>query len=198
MDANEALTARSLFVEAQSALRAGEYEIRANLALVEPLGDLCFVGEDEFGVVLVAVYETWSSLSSGWKDAQSTLVKLLTERLSLGNPKAWEGYLALLTPSQSGDERAEDEIRYDTSRVRKIVGTGESIRFIDDVTGVLMPLLPFSEAEMNEAEDPRSVLDRLPHILAERGVALPIAVAVVGAFKADEPLMESIAQALKT
>jgi hypothetical protein len=158
---------------------------------------LYFIGEDPFGVVLVVAYETWSSLSEGWRDAQAILVKLLTDKLSRGNPKAWEGYLVLLTPSPSGDERAEDEIRYDTLRVRKIVGTGESIRFIDDLIDVLMPLLPLGSAEVEVLEGSGSVLERLPEMLAARGVARSVADAVVNAFTADEPLIESIQDGLK-
>ena len=111
------------------------------------------VGEDAFGVVLVVAYDRWSALRDGWTDAQGLLVKMLTEKLALGNPKAWEGYLVLLLLTQSGDERMEDEIRYDTSRVRKIIGTGESVKYLDDVTDVLMPLLPLSSGEVEGAED---------------------------------------------
>jgi hypothetical protein len=195
---SEALTARSLIAEAQAVLRAGEYEISSDMAAARSLGDLCFLGEDAFGVVLVVSYESWSALRDGWTDGQAVLVKILTEKLARGNPKAWEGYLVLLTASQSGDERAEDEIRYDTSRVRKVVGTGESIRYIDDLTDVLMPLLPLSSAQVEGAKDSASVLGRLSGMLVERDIRPAVASAVVRAFKSDEPLMESISGALKT
>ena len=195
---SEALTARSLFAEAQAVLHAGEYQISTDIAAAESSGNLCFLGEDAFGVVLVVAYESWSSLRDGWTDGQAILVKILTEKLARGNPKAWEGYLVLLTPSQSGDERAEDEIRYDTSRVRKIVGTGESIKYIDDLTDILMPLLPLSSAQVEGVEDSESVSDRLSGMLVERDIRPAVASAVVRAFKYDEPLMESISGALKT
>lgn len=198
MHNNGTLTARSLLVEAQSVLRDGAYRLSTDLPLASSLGDLYFIGEDPFGVVLVVAYETWSSLSDGWREAQAILVKLLTDKLNRGNPKAWEGYLVLLTPSPSGAERAEDEIRYDTSRVRKLVGTGESIRFIDDLIDVLMPLLPLRSAEVEVLEGSGSVLERLPAMLAARGVARSVADAVVNAFTTDEPLIESIRDALKT
>jgi len=197
MQSHGALTARSLLIEAQSILGDGDYRLSADLSLAQSLGDLHFICEDPFGVVLVVAYETWSSLSEGWRGAQAALVKLLTEKLSRGNPKAWEGYLVLLTPSPSGDERAEDEIRYDTSRVRKIVGTGESIRFIDDLLDVLMPLLPLSASEVEGLDGDGSVVDRLPEMLVARGIARHVAVAVLNAFRTDEPLMECIQESLK-
>jgi hypothetical protein len=196
MHTHGALTARSLLVEAQSVLQDGAYRLSTDLPLASSLGDLCFIGEDQFGVVLVVAYETWSSLSDGWREAQAILVKLLTDKLNRGNPKAWEGYLVLLTPSPSGAERAEDEIRYDTSRVRKIVGTGESIRFIDDLLDVLMPLLPLNTTEVEVLEGSGSVLDRLPEMLAARGIARSVADTVVNAFRADAPLLESIQDSL--
>jgi len=191
------LTARSLVAEAQTVLRAGGYEISSDIAASESLGGLCFVGEDAFGVVLIVAYESWSGLRDGWTAAQGLLVKMLTEKLARGNPKAWEGYLVLLTPTQSGDERFEDEIRYDTSRVRKIVGTGESVKYLDDLTDILMPLLPLSSAEVEGTEDSQSVLDRLPAMLIGRDIHPAVASAIVRAFRSDEPLMESISGALK-
>lgn len=197
MRGQDALTPRALIAEARSILLGGGYEVSTYPAIVESLGDLCFVGEDAFGVVLITAYETWTSLSDGWRDAQSALVRLLTEKLSRGNPKSWEGYLVLLTPSLSGDERAEDDIRYDTSRVRKIVGTGESIRFIDDLTDVLMALLPLTTSEIEESDGSASVLDRLAEMLIGRDIAPAIAAAVVNAFKTDEPLLESISASVR-
>jgi hypothetical protein len=82
--------------------------------------------------------------------------------------------------------------------VRKVVGTGESIRYIDDLTDVLMPLLPLSSAQVEGAKDSASVLGRLSGMLVERDIRPAVASAVVRAFKSDEPLMESISGALKT
>lgn len=190
------MTARVLLAQAQQTLREASYQISTDSRAKASIGELCFVAEDPFGVVLLVTYETWSSLLDGWQAAQGELVRLLNEKLTQSNPKAWEGYLALLTPSPSGDERAEDEIRYDTLRVRKIVGTGESIHFIGDLTNVLMPLLPLSVGDVGATEGATSVVDRLADMLIERGVKPSVAHAVVEGFKKDEPLLECIAEAL--
>jgi hypothetical protein len=81
--------------------------------------------------------------------------------------------------------------------VRKIVGTGESIRFIDDLLDVLMPLLPLSASEVEVLDGDGSVVDRLPEMLVARGIARHVAVAVLNAFRTDEPLMECIQESLK-
>ena len=56
------------------------------------------VFEDPFGVVCIAVFDTWQELDADWPDAQAAVVELLSEHVSAGEPKAWEGYLVLLTP----------------------------------------------------------------------------------------------------
>jgi hypothetical protein len=191
------LNSRALSVEARSLLADGGYKFDEEASVTTALGELCLVAEDGFGVVLAVTYPTWAALRENWRDAQAALVKLISEKLTKGNPKASEGYLVLLTPSASGDERAEDEIRYDTSRLRKIVGTGESIRFTADVRDVLMPLLPLDASETTALDGTGSVLDRLPDMLVERDIERKVAVAVVNAFKADEPLLDSILQVLE-
>jgi hypothetical protein len=195
---DDSLSVRALLVESRSLLTDGGYKFDEESSITGTLGELCFIAEDAFGVVLVVTYPTWSSLRENWRDAQAALVKLISEKLSKSNPKAWEGYLVILTPAVSGDERAEDEIRYDTSRVRKIVGTGESIRFISDVRDVLMPLLPLDASEAAALEGAGSVLDRLPGMLVERNINRNVAATVVDAFKSDEPLLESILRVLKS
>lgn len=195
---DDTLTPRALSAESRSLLANGGYKFDEQTSIADALGELCFVAEDSFGVVLVVAYRTWTSLRENWRDAQAALVRLISEKLSRGNPKASEGYLVLLTAAVSGEERVEDEIRYDTSRVRKIVGTGESIRFISDVRAVLMPLLPLDVSETAELAGAGTILGRLPKLLAERGVNHEIAETVVAAFERDEPLLESILGVLKS
>ena len=77
------------------------------------------------------------------------------------------------------------------------MGTGESVKYLDDLLDVLMALLPLSSAEVEGAEDSQSVLDRLPGMLVERDIRPAVASAIVRAFRSDEPLMESISGALK-
>jgi hypothetical protein len=191
------LTARSLLLEARSVLEGGGYQLDRDFDVTQSLGDLCFVAEDSFGIVLFVAYDTWTALADGWPNAQAALVKLLSEKLPKGNPKAWEGYLVVVTPSPSGDERAEDEIRYDTFRVRKIIASGESIRYMVDLSDMLMPLLPLNISEAAVLDRSGSVLDRLPEMLAANDIGIGLATALVEAFKKDEPLLESIQASLK-
>lgn len=58
--------------------------------------------------------------------------------------QAWDGYLVLLTPSlqPSSTWTEGTEIRYNTSRVRKLVGTCDDLKSLRDVQNILQPVLP--------------------------------------------------------
>ena len=114
--------------------------------------------EDPYSVVSLIVYEAWSELASSWTDAQAELVELMSAYMTSADPKSWEGYLVLLTPgSASGDEvQSLSSIRYDISRVRKLVATGDELKQISDVERTLLPLLPLEAAPSGNGEGDRS------------------------------------------
>jgi len=146
--------------------------------------------EDSYGVVGVVVYDTWEALTHTWETAQSELVELISRHFSKGEPKAWDGYLVLLTPSPVGDNSAVDKIRYDTTRVRKIVATGEELMQLSDLGSVLAPLLPL-QPDLIE-KDNGDVLAKLPAILSEQGIPEEATRVLVDAYANQESLMKRI------
>jgi hypothetical protein len=150
----------------------------------------CF--EDEVSIVGVAQFRSWSLLRDNWLDAQSVLVDLLSDRLDRSDPKAWEGYLVLLTLDQPLNSAEVDEIRRDTSRLRKIVATGDDLTSVSQVDDALLPVLPLSVGVLRQ--DTVSILDRLPGLLRGKGIDEDLTLRVVDAFENDRPLMEAVAE----
>ena len=148
--------------------------------------------EDDYGIVAVVVYDTWGELSSEWVDAQALLVELVSKYTTSYDPKSWEGYLVLLTPSPVAREgRLElTRIRYDVSRVRKLVATGDDIKTLDDVRQVLLPLLPLEVETIDGVGE--SVLSILPALLSKRGLATKAVETAITAFLEQKPVVESL------
>ena len=147
--------------------------------------------EDEYGIVGVAIYETWGELAGRWQDAQGALVRLISEYVSKAEAKAWDGYLVLLTPASSTAGReAVELIRYDTSRLRKLVADGEELGSLSQVEDTLLPLLPLEPVAPALAE--RSALDLLPELLEDRAIAPALTVRLLEAYAAGEPLVEGL------
>jgi hypothetical protein len=147
------------------------------------------VAEDDYSVVTIVAYETFSELQSEWSSAQADLVTLLARRLARSAPKAWDGYLVLMSVGSSTDRSVISTIERDTTRVRKIVATGEMLRTTRDVARVLDPFLPLTLLEAS-AELP-DVLATLPELLKNE---VPVAAteAVIDAFRKLEPPLERI------
>lgn len=130
-----------------------------------------FLYEDDYCIVGVVVYERVSSLLTEWTSAQGTLVHFMSEHVTRAQPKSSEGYLVLLTGDAPRASHANDisreinAIRYNTSRVRKLVGTGLSLSTVDDIKHVLAPLLPLDIRE--DTQENVSVLNLLPELLAD-------------------------------
>ena len=102
------------------------------------------VFEDPYGIVAVHVFDSWRQLTEQWPVAQGRLVELISEHLTRPEPKAWEGYLVLLTPGLLPPTQRTrlNDLRYDTHRVRKLVATGDDLATLEDVQGTLLPLSP--------------------------------------------------------
>lgn len=148
--------------------------------------------EDPYGIVAVAAFETWGDLTEGWPDVQGHLVELISEHLTRPEPKSWDGYLVLMTPSVAPSTARSQlaDIRYDTNRLRKLVATGDELHTLDDVEQALLPLLPL-EVE-SQVESGPALLERLPALLAERGIDMGAARVAVDAFTSNQSILERL------
>ena len=147
--------------------------------------------EDPYSLVGVVVYDTWSELVEGWPDAQARLVDTMATRLSKTESKTWDGYVVLLTPgySEPSSSGSVGLIRYDTTRVRKLVATGEDLRALGDVKRAILPLLPLA---MVGLEPPRDMLTVLKEALRKRGIDREDAELVITAFSRDESILPAL------
>lgn len=150
------------------------------------------VFEDNYGILLVVVYDTWQNLSAYWADAQSFLVELISDFVGSGDAKSWDGYLVLLTPNPIPKNSYLEliRLRYDTTRVRKLIGTGEEIRTMADVKNVLMPLLPLGGEIASQFHE--SILDLLPSLISSNGIPEEAVRTVINAFLAQRPILEDL------
>lgn len=149
------------------------------------------VYEDPYSVVLVAVYETWVQLVSGWEEDQAGLVALMSRHFGSADAKAWEGYLVLLTPSvvPADDWLQAIEIQRNTVHVRKLFAGRDHVEVPSDVRQTLLPLLPI---ENLEALEPRDVLDALPGLLDARGISPAATRAAIAAFREGHPITDRL------
>lgn len=185
------LTATNLLAAADSELLSGGYRKVGEDALRGWPGGSIRVYEDPYAVAVVAVYETWTELATGWVQLQEALVDLMSRFWTRADAKAWDGYLVLFTPATPGNYVEVEGIRYNTSRVRKLVATGDDLRRLSDVTRVLAPLLPLEPAVETQGE---TALEMLPRLLAQQGIDEEVARVLVRAFDRQEPLVEALDQ----
>lgn len=192
MTSEDSLTTTSLLAQATTILERGEYERVTDNGLDRADPSIRYF-EDPYGVVAVSVYETWNALWSGWRKDEAELASLISQHWTRSDPKAWDGYLVLLTPGRAGVERGTEigTLRYNISTVRKLVGSGDEMDVIGDVERVLLPLLPLDVATF-EADKPGSSLDRLPDLLSGASYSRGAVETLVSAFRSDEPLMEKL------
>lgn len=186
------LTSSGLLAAATEILLQGGYTT-ADGSLVKSNLSTERIFEDLYGVVSVVVHDTWQSLASNWQDDQAHLVELLSLKVGPGDAKAWEGYLVLLTPSTTAttEERTvARKIRYDTSRVRKLVATGGEIKTIKDVRRALIPLLPLPEPELGRAS--LGLLETLPALLEESGIPTATTERLISAYERQTPLLSAL------
>lgn len=151
--------------------------------------------EDAYGVVLVAVYDTWDQLSTSWPDDQGGLVDLLSAYVPREEAKTWEGYLVLLTPGGDSEEAEVEanQIRYNMTRVRKLVGIGSEMNTLADLERVLRPLLPIQIAPI--AAQSESVLDLLPNLLATDSLPESLVREAISAFSKSRAIVEALHEA---
>jgi hypothetical protein len=153
--------------------------------------------EDEYSIVCVTVLPTWAELVRSWTDIQAALAELLSGYLKRTDAKSWDGYLVLITPSLAFEHWSEiEDIKTDTSRVRKLVGTGDDLKSYADVETLLSPLLPvYPSAATPQAvdRDPWSLVKRS---LVSRGMELKVVNAVIRAYDQQRNLMEALRKTL--
>lgn len=191
--AGTVLSPAAILAEAARVLSSGSYRVeRGTESKLGLPSEKALVAEDKYCVVVVVVYDTWGELTSSWPTAQASAVRALSSQYTRLDRKAWDGYLVILTPALAADaEETVHAIRYDTSRIRKIVATGEDLESVADVGRALLPLLPLSTEEV-EMTDSQSLLEELPGRLEEAGVDRDLAEIAVGAFKAHRPIVQEL------
>lgn len=147
--------------------------------------------EDEYGVVGIAIFETCKELLATWPDTQAVLVDVISRHVGSHESKSWDGYLVLLTPGLAPSEIENIEaVRYNTTRLRKLVATGDDLNLPTDVERVLRPLLPLRLERPNLGQE--SALDLLPRLLALRHIPEEVTRVLVDAFRQQSPLLEKL------
>ena len=147
--------------------------------------------EDEYNVVGIGIFDTCGELLQTWPDLQGSLVDVISSQVGHEEGKSWDGYLVLLTPSAAPSKHAELEaVRYNTTRLRKLVATGDELQSPTDVERVLRRLLPLSQESANLSQE--SALDLLPKLLADQGIPKETTQLIVDAFRNQSPLLDRL------
>jgi hypothetical protein len=183
-----------LLAQASALLEGSAYRPVVEAAGLDWPTEAARVFEDPFGIVAVVVFDTWEHLSIAWPDAQATMVDLLSEHISAAQPKAWEGYLVLLTPGSAGPDRQPlEHIRYDVSRLRKFVADAIELEELGAVDRLLAPLLPLS-GDSNLEVEPPPALDLVRLELVDRGFDPGAVRAMLEAFEHQTPILDALDQ----
>jgi hypothetical protein len=166
-DSGSSFTCTDLIATASQALLDGGYRrIPEKFAEWDTPTSRLF--EDEYSVVGIVAFDTCSELLKSWPDLQGKLVDVISGHIGRQEAKSWDGYLVLLSPGLAPSNIQEiDIIRSNTTRLRKIVATGDDLRTATDVERTLRPLLPFGYEHSNVTQG--SVLELLPNLLAKVG-----------------------------
>ncbi len=149
------------------------------------------VYEDAYSIVCIAVYETWTDLSSLWEDDQANLVGLISKHFTRTEAKAWDGYLVLLTPSVVPTDAHQEaiDIQRNTLHVRKLFAAGDELETVNAIHRTLLPLLPL---KVQEVHRPSNVLHSLPPLLASHDVDEEASKTAIAAFLEQRPIIEAI------
>jgi hypothetical protein len=191
-ESSPAFTPTDLIAAASQVLSAGGYHpIRQTFPEWDTPTSRLF--EDEYNVVGIVVFDTCAELLRTWPDQQGSLVEVISRHVGQGESKSWDGYLVLLTPSLAPSEGTEIEaLRYNTTRLRKIVATGDDLRTPTDVERVVRPLLPLGQEQARPSQE--SALDLLPKLLADQGISKETTRLLIEAFREQSPLLERLHQ----
>jgi hypothetical protein len=147
--------------------------------------------EDEYSVVGIAIFETCEELLRTWPDVQAVLIDVISRHVGSQESKSWDGYLVLLTPALAPSEsEAIEAVRYNTTRLRKLVATGDDLKLPTDVERVLRSLLPLRLERASQGQE--SALDLLPRLLAAQQISEEVTRVLVDAFRQQSPLLEQL------
>lgn len=184
------MTTTDLIAASTSVLEAGGYRsIREGFPEWNTTSTRLF--EDKYNVVGIAVFTTTAELLQSWADLQGALVDVISRHVGQTENKAWDGYLVLLTTAIApGSDAHIEDIRSDTTRLRKLVATGEDLVAPSDVERLLRSLLPLREPQGSIGQG--TALDLLPELLEEQGIDKSTTKVLVKSFIEQEPLMEAL------
>jgi hypothetical protein len=184
------MTTTDLIAASTSVLKAGGYQpVREGFPEWNTTSKRLF--EDKYNVVGVAVFSTIGELLQSWADLQGALVDVISHYVGQSEHKAWDGYLVLLTAAIAPESDYDiEDVRSDTTRLRKLVATGEDLTAPGDVERVLRSLLPLRDPQGSIGQG--TALDLLPKLLKEQGIDESTAKVLVKSFIEQEPLMEAL------
>ncbi len=181
----------SLVLLAAEQLAANGYRVVRDTAESTFPGDAALLAEDDYSVLAIVAFETWTQLEAEWPDAQAQLVDLLSRRLARSAPKAWDGYLLLLCGAPPLSPEAVAVIERDTNRLRKIVAPADRLRTTGDLTRFLEIFFPLSAPP--EGTTYTDVLEALPDVVDSVASASALRV-VIEAFRTMEPPLDRLHQ----
>ena len=189
--AGSQLTVTNLMAAASEALSGAGFREVTLATTDEWEATVVRVYEDEHSIVCMAIYETWRDLVTQWSFDQANFSDLISRYIEGTHPKAWEGYLVLLTPSvvPANERESAILIQRNTRHVRKLFADGSDLKEIDDVSRVLLPLMPLEEQETLLSEN---VLDALPQLLSKHGIDTEVAQTAIAAFRAQRPIIPDV------
>lgn len=184
------MTTTDLIAASTSVLEAGGYQsIREGVPEWNTTSARLF--EDKYNVVGIAVFATTAELLQSWADLQGALVEVISHYVGRSENKAWDGYLVLLTAAIAPDsDHNIEDVRSDTTRLRKLVATGEDLTSPGDVERLLRPLLPLRDQQGSIGQG--TALDLLPQLLKEQGIDEATTTGLVKSFTEQEPLIEAL------
>jgi hypothetical protein len=184
------MTTTDLIAASTSVLETGGYQsIREGFPEWNTTSARLF--EDKYNVVGIAVFATTAELLQSWADLQGALVDVISHYVGRSENKAWDGYLVLLTAAIAPDsDHNIEDVRSDTTRLRKLVATGEDLTSPGDVERLLRPLLPLRDQQGSIGQG--TALDLLPQLLKEQGIDESTTEGLVKSFIEQEPLIEAL------
>ncbi|MHC2068138.1 hypothetical protein ACYFX5_11735 [Bremerella sp. T1] len=152
------------------------------------------VFEDAYSVVAVVYFESWEDLKATWIEVQTSFVELISENFTRSDRKSWEAYLVLMSTDlvPSRDSTRAHDIRYNTSRVRKLLATGDQLRELRDVEACLLPLLPIRTQEGSIRSS--NVLQQLPGLISGPELSRQQIQAIVDAYEQQASMLEAVYQ----
>ncbi|MFF1251769.1 hypothetical protein ACFVYC_04640 [Pseudarthrobacter sp. NPDC058329] len=155
--------------------------------------------EDKYSIIAIWTYESFSKISDQWIAAQDEVIKLMSSNISSSDPKAWDGYLLLVTnegiPSGMADRL--NEIRTDTRRIRKLVITGDDLpgtagselEITQGIRRLLAPVLNVSIERSLMQSDPLTAITDRSEFSHQMESDLMVA---LGAYRRGLPMVEAI------